>query len=554
MRRNAIKKAFVILLIISLALQAVSCDLDVLARAKGVYILFTSDIHCGIDEGYGFVGLKHIRDDIESQGYKTILVDNGDAIQGNAYGMLTQGQSIIGLMNKMKYDVAVPGNHEFEYGVDRFMELAGMADFPYISCNFRKNGELVFKPYVIKEAAGIKIAFVGISTPSSLNLGPKKFQDEDGNFIYDFMGDDSCSMICEAVQSAVDQARAEGADYVYALGHIGGNANEDAPWLYQTIIGSTRGIDVFLDGHSHDREQCYVKNKDGVEVLRSACGTRLNAIGYSVISKDDGITKTSILTWDEDLSYPEKMNITNSISDDVEKVKEETDTRLGVTMAVADYDLMFNDPEKRDDAGNPVDVSGYSETNLGDLFADAYRVRTGADIAVFNSGSFKNNILKGAITLKDIYAAMPYSNQIMLVEVTGQQVLDSLEWSVRAYPEPSLAFLQVSGMTYEIDGSIPSPCYEDDKSNLLRIEGNRRIRNVTINDEPIDPNGKYTLAVTDYIFISHGNGQTAYDGARVINDSLGLDRELLIDYLSNELGYIVGELYSYPQGRIIIAK
>ncbi len=133
-----------------------------------VYILFTSDIHCGVDQGFGLAGLKQVRDSLEQQGYTTILVDNGDAIQGEVMGTLSQGEAMIRLMNTLHYDVAIPGNHEFDYGADRFLELAELADFPYICCNLLREGKPVFAPYVILEAAGMKIAFVGVTTPTTI--------------------------------------------------------------------------------------------------------------------------------------------------------------------------------------------------------------------------------------------------------------------------------------------------------------------------------------------------------------------------------------------------
>ncbi|MBO4515200.1 MAG: metallophosphoesterase, partial [Lachnospiraceae bacterium] len=168
-----------------------------------VVILFTSDIHCGIDEGFGLAGLAQIRANYEAQGYETILVDNGDAIQGETIGTLTKGEAIIDLMNELKYDVATPGNHEFDYGMDRFLELTQRANFPYVSCNFNKRGELVFAPYVILEAAGKKIAFVGITTPKTITTStPAYFQNEQGLFVYGFYQDEWGDMLFQGVQKA----------------------------------------------------------------------------------------------------------------------------------------------------------------------------------------------------------------------------------------------------------------------------------------------------------------------------------------------------------------
>ena len=150
-----------------------------------VVVLFTSDVHCGIDQGFGYVGLKAVKDQLEGEGCHVLLVDNGDSIQGEPVGLLTQGEAIIDMMNQMGYDIAIPGNHEFDYTVERFLALAEKAQFPYVSCNFNLEGKLVLPAYVIREFDGVKLAFVGITTPQVLLTStPSYFQDENGNYIY----------------------------------------------------------------------------------------------------------------------------------------------------------------------------------------------------------------------------------------------------------------------------------------------------------------------------------------------------------------------------------
>ena len=154
---------------------------------QDIVVLFTSDVHCGVNSGFGYAGLAAVRDTLAKSNH-VLLVDNGDSIQGEPIGTMTTGEAIIGLMNAVGYDVAIPGNHEFDYGMDRFLELTEMADFPYISANFNKDGELVFDPYVIEEIEGVKVAFVGVTTPKTITSStPKYFQDDEGNFIYGFM-------------------------------------------------------------------------------------------------------------------------------------------------------------------------------------------------------------------------------------------------------------------------------------------------------------------------------------------------------------------------------
>ena len=274
-----------------------------------IYILCTSDVHCGVDQGFGYAGLAKIRDTLEAKGCETILVDDGDSIQGEPIGTVSKGENIIDLMNAIGYDVAIPGNHEFDYGTDRFLELTGKAEFPYISCNFTYQDEPVFKPYVILEAAGKKIAFVGVTTPLTVRSStPAYFMDDDGNYVYGFMMDESGEKVYQAVQGAVDAAREEGADFVFAMAHLG-NEEECRPWTYADVIANTSGIDVFLDGHSHDTDQVVMKNKDGEDVTRSAVGTKMSCIGYTHISAEGEIAETGIWTWSNKISAPELLDI-----------------------------------------------------------------------------------------------------------------------------------------------------------------------------------------------------------------------------------------------------
>ena len=518
-----------------------------------VYILYTSDVHCGIDQGFGYTAVERIRETLEENGYETILVDNGDAVQGETIGTVTKGEAIIPMMNALKYDVAIPGNHEFDYGIDQFFRYVELADFPYICCNFTKNGEPVFEPYIIKEAAGKKIAFVGILTPETMtDVAPKTFMDDNGNFIYDFMQGDGGSRMYDAVQSAVDSARAEGADYVYALAHIG-NIPDSRPYDCMDVIANTSGIDVFLDGHSHDTDQMILKNKNGEEITRSACGTKLNCVGYSHI-KEDGTTETGIWTWGGKDSLPTVIGISNEMTEIIENAYADLDEELSKVVARTDVDLTINDPKLKNDEGVPVRIVRNSECNIGDLCADAARVRTGADIGVVNGGGVRASIDKGVITYNDIIDVHPFGNKTVILEVKGQQMIDALEWSTRSLPDEDGGFLQVSGITFDVNTTIASPCEEDENGLMSGINGARRVSNVKVGGEPIDPDGTYTVAGNFFLLLGNGNGYTSFDGAKVIAQDAGLDNQLLIDYIVETLGGTVGEDYSdpYGQGRIVI--
>lgn len=519
-----------------------------------IVILYTSDIHCALDKGFGFEGLQQIRDSYEAKGYTTILVDDGDAIQGENVGVFTQGEAIINLMNTVKYDVAIPGNHEFDYGMDRFMELTEIANFPYISCNIHKDGELVFEPYIIKEAAGKKIAFVGITTPMTITSStPKFFQNEKGEYIYDFSQDETGEKLYAEVQEAIDGAKAEGADYIYVMAHCG-LEEECAPWTYADIISHTSGINVFLDGHSHDTEQIVMKDKDGNDVIRSAVGTKWEGIGYSIITPENGITETKMLSWPNKANMPELLNLNNAATPVVKETKAAMEETMNEVVGHTDVDLVTHDPDEVDASGNPIRIVRTQETNLGDLEADAVRTQCEADIALIGGGGIRTPIKKGEITYGDILNVAPFGNQLTVIEATGQQILDALEWGVRALPAEFGGFLQVSGMSYDIDVSIPSPCKADENSMMSTIEGERRVRNVKINGEPIDPAKTYTVAGLDYLLLNKGDGNTAFDGATLVKDGIKLDAQAIIEYITEDLNGTVGEEYSNPygQGRITI--
>lgn len=525
------------------------------AQANGeVIILYTSDVHCGVDQGFGYAGLQQLRSALEAQGYATLLVDDGDSIQGETIGTLSKGEAIIELMNAMRYDVAIPGNHEFDYGVDRFLELAGKASFPYVCCNFTKDGAPVFEPYVIKEAAGIKIAFVGVTTPTTITAStPAYFQNEAGEYVYGFMQDKTGEELYEAVQNAVNAARAEGADYVYILGHMGMYVG-DAPWTYADVIEHTNGIDVFLDGHSHDTEQVVMKNKDGDEVVRSAVGTKLNCIGYSRISPEEGIAETDIVSWPNSVSAPELFGIENEMSERVDAALDELSGLLDRVVARTDVTLTINDPEAVGSSGNPIRMIRRAETNLGDFCADAILQQTGADLAIINGGGIRTSIDKGEITYGEIISVFPFENQICVIEVTGQQILDALEWGAQAVPDEFGVFLQVAGMSFEIDISVPSGCIADENNMCAGIEGERRVKNVMVGEKPIAPEKTYALAGIDYTLLENGGGMTAFDGAKLLQKDVKLDSQLLIDYITQALGGEIGGDYAdpYGQGRITI--
>ena len=524
------------------------------ALTKNLVILYTSDVHCGIEQGWGYAGLYAVKEYYAADNY-VMLVDDGDAIQGEPIGTMTKGEGIIDIMNAVGYDLAIPGNHEFDYGMDNFLALTEKADFQYLSCNFNKEGELVFAPYAIKEFDGVKFAFIGVTTPMTLRSStPRYFMDENGNFIYGFMQDETGEQVYAAVQKAVDDARAEGAKYVIVMAHMGNEA-ECSPWMYSDVIANTTGIDVWLDGHSHDFDQVVMQDKDGKDVVRSACGTKLGSIGVLTFGAE-GFVSAGLMSWDQSIAAPALFGLQNAGADAVKAETAELDEVLQTVVAKTAVDLYINDPTEVTEEGKPIRIIRRAETNLGDLCADAYLDQSGeADIAFVNGGGIRVQLNAGDLTLNNILTVHPFGNSLTVIEVTGQQVLDALEWSVHSLPGEFGGFDQVAGLTFEYDATIESPVIEDDSKMFAGVDDTkeRRVRNVLVGGEPLDPEKTYKLASHDYQLLNNGDGYTMFAGAKVLQESVKLDNQVLIDYITETQGGVVGEGYDNPygQGRIV---
>ena len=503
-----------------------------------IVILYTNDVHCGVDDNLGYAGLATVKNALEAQGKHVVLVDNGDAVQGDTIGTLSNGEYIIDIMNEVGYDVATPGNHEFDYGMDQFFALTEQANFPYVSANFVDNdGNTVLDPYVIKDVAGVKIAFVGISTPKTITTStPKYFQDDNGNYIYAFQQDETGEKLYAAVQAAVDAARAEGAQFVIAMAHLG--IEEDcSPWTSSEVIVNTTGIDAVLDGHSHSMIECEkVKNKDGAEVLLSSTETKLAYIGCLTI-KDDGSMSTTLIS-------------DNGMKDFIGGIQDEFEELVNTVVASTDVDLIIKDPASGER------IVRVSETNLGDLCADAYRAMSGADVAIVNGGGVRADIPAGDITYGQIIAVHPFGNEMCVVECTGQEILDALELGCSKLPAESGGFLHVSGMTYTIDLNVESTVKLDENGMFVSVEGERRVKDVTVGGEPLDPEKTYTLASHNYKLKDCGDGYSMFADNVFLQDSVMIDNQVLINYIVDVLGGTVGEEYAdpYGQGRITIIE
>jgi len=503
---------------------------------RDLVVLYTNDVHCGVEDYIGYAGLSAYKDAIEEAGNYVLMVDSGDIIQGAPIGMMSEGSYLIDILNKMPYDVATIGNHEFDYGMERFLELSEMAHFPFISCNFKNfdTDNTVVDPYKIFEFDGVKIAFVGISTPKTItSSNPICFQDEDGNYIYGFCQDETGESLYKAVQTAVDSAREEGASYVVALSHLGISAS-DSPWMSTELIANTTGIDVVLDGHSHSVVECeQVKNSEGNNVLLSQSGTKLENIGVLTISKE-GMISTKLIS--------EYENKDSEMEAYIHELKDKFSEQINEVIAESEVDCIINEP------GTDIRIIRNAETNLGDLCADAYRIVLDADIAMINGGGIRDEIRAGDLTYEDIINVHPFGNTACVVEATGQEILDALEMGARNTPEENGGFQQVSGMTYEINVDIPSAVVLDENGMYVSVDGEYRVRDVKIGTNDLDLSKTYTLASHNYMIKCGGDGFTMFQDNKLVKDEIMLDSEVLITYITDFMNGIIGEEYANPYG------
>ena len=502
------------------------------APADEIVILHTNDVHCSYEAYDKVAALAKDAD---------LLVDAGDAIQGGVIGTLSKGEYIVDIMNEIGYDAAVPGNHEFDYDMDQFLKLAKeKAEYPYLSANFvDKTGKPVFDAYKLFEVDGKKVAFVGLTTPETFTKStPTYFQDGNGNYIYGFCEGGNGQELYAAAQKAIDAAEAAGADYVIGLGHLGIDG-ESSPWTSKEVIANTTGFDAFIDGHSHSTFAETVKDKAGNDVAFAQTGTKLANVGKITIKADGTITCEHI-----DLA-----NVTADADTTayIAGVTEKFDALQNTVVAKTEVELTINGADGKRAVRS-------AETNLGDLCADAYRVMLGADVAFVNGGGVRANLAAGDITYGDIVNVHPFGNEACLVKVTGQQIKDALELGASAYPGESGGFLQVSGLTYTIDSTIPSSVVRDEKNMFVKVDGAYRVSDIQVGGQPLDVNKTYTLASHNYMLKSQGDGYAMFgtDNVEIIKDCVMIDNQVLINYIVEELNGTVGQEYAAPAGRITI--
>ena len=546
------KKLIALLLAVCMLLGLMTTAFAAAEKSNDIVILHTNDVHCGVSDGLGYAGVAAYKAEMEQTHNFVTLVDCGDAIQGEPIGLLSAGSYLVDIMNEVGYDFATFGNHEFDFKLPRLAELTKLAKYEYLSCNFKYTGkgtsDISYKPYEIVDYGGTKVAFVGITTPESfVKSTPAYFQDDNGNFIYNLSEDKDGTALYQAVQTAVDAAKAEGAKYVVAIAHLGMEGTTEY-WTSEAVIKNTNGIDAMLDGHSHEEFSKTVANKDGDDVVLAQTKTKLANLGKLTISADGKITSELISAKD----YTEKdEHITEFITGITDKFSAELSEVVGKSeIDLPDYDE------------NGKRLVRNSETALGNLAADAFRVMLDADIGIMNGGGLRKPIKAGDITLNTLFSVFPWGNLPCKVAVTGQTVLDMLEMGAINYPKESGGFMHVSGLTYTIISGVESTIETTDKGEFIKITGARRVTNVQVLNkstgkyEPINAKTIYTLGGIDYTIVYGGDGFAMFKDAKVVTpaDAKMTDSKVVLSYIEQKLGGTIGDEYAKPQGRISFVR
>ena len=536
-RRSFLKAAGVTAAAASMAIGAPAASACWFGDKSDVTILYTNDVHTYIDKQspkLTYAAIADLKQSYQDAGKDVLLVDAGDHVQGTAYGSMDEGASIIKLMNAAGYDVATPGNHEFDYGMDRAKAIMKEADFPYLSCNWvdLRTGLRVLPSVKVFVRGGRRIAFVGVTTPETFTKStPAYFMDKaQRKYIYDIQGGEDGKKLYDAVQKAIDKAKLL-ADVVIGLGHLGVDPSS-APWTSEEVIAHTSGFDAFIDGHSHTvMENKQVQDASGKAVTLTQTGSYFANVGEMTIAADGTIT-TKLIPTHEGMDATIAAMQTSWVNT--------VDDMLGEKIAVGDSDFYVSDP-----ATGKRRIRS-AETNLGDFVADGIYAyfneveKLHCDLAIMNGGGIRADVPAGDWTFKTCKQVSPFGNVACLMSVTGKQIQDALEFAARFAGEGGKengGFLQVAGATYEIHTDIPNTVQTDEKNVWIgSATGTPRVQNVKIYDKasgsylPLDPGATYALAGMNYTLRNLGDGFAMFDGAELIKDYVSEDYLVMATY------------------------
>ena len=536
--RKTLKKLIALTVLTVFMLTAVSAS-DLTGKTV---ILHSNDVHGAIA---GYANIAQLRNEYEAEGAEVILVDAGDFSQGTTYVSTSKGFDAITMMNAAGYDVATLGNHEFDYGYAQLKSNLEKAEFQVICADvFDESGNTIYPAYtIITTGSGMKIAFIGFETPEAqTKANPALIKG------LTFLAEDELYAVA---QENIDKVKAEGADLVIALSHLGVDA-ESEPNRSVDLYAHTTGFDFIIDGHSHT---VMTEGENG-EPIQST-GTAFANIGVIVI---DNETKTIEENFLRSVSHDEDGTTVYDITNDIavsgyaQEIMDRVNGEYNIVFAESLVDL-----NGERDPGNRTE-----ETNLGDLVSDAIMwtvlkdegslsVDTANAVAIVNGGGIRASINSGSITKKDVNTVLPFGNTITVVYVTGAELLEALEASTYCTPTAVGGFPQVAGIEFTVD---TTKAYDSNAETYpaSTYYGPASINRVTINNvngREFDENATYAVITNDFMA---AGGDTYYAFASSENKfdtDIPLD-EAVMAYITDSLGGVVGEDYATPKGRIHI--
>lgn len=477
----------------------------VLAEEVEITVLHTNDTHSRVEEGkyagMGFAKIGTLVKEYKAKNPNLLLLDAGDTFHGQTIANLVKGESIAKILNAIGYDVMIPGNHDFNYGKERLLELNEITDFPIIASNVtKKDGSPFLDAYVIKEIEGLKIAIFGLATPeTTYKTHPKNVE---GLVFEDPI---------KAAQVMVEQLK-DKTDIIIALTHLG--LDESSRYTSDRLAREVEGIDLIVDGHSHHALDNGKIVGDTLIVMAGEYDKNLGLVNLVIEDGKIVSKKARLITKDEATDIKKDPEILKLVEEIKAKNKEITSVVVGKTAVHLD--------------GERSDVRT-RETNLGNLITDAMIKAVNADVAITNGGGIRASIDKGSITKGEVITVLPFGNFVVAKEMKGSVILDAIEHGISSYPETDGKFPQVGGMSFIFDPTRPA---------------GERVLKLIINGTPINYNETYRVATNDFM-AAGGDGYDMFKETKTVQEAGGLEEEV-IKYIQEH-----GTVSPQVEGRIV---
>lgn len=482
-------------------------------ESKDIVIVYTGDIQGGVLDNITLAGVaSYAKEQKQTHSYVEI-VDAGNALSGTTLAATSKGQFVVDSMNIAGYGIIAPGENDIAFGKEQLYNLSIGSAFRYVSCNYAEIATVL--PYYVKTYGDKRIGYVGITDPIALGIP----SDADGALYY------------QQVQDAIDAARMDGADYIIALGNLSQKSSEI--YSAQSTIQNTSGINAFINtGTGTALGGSQIRTSEGKTCLLTSPGADLSSFGVMTISED----KISTLLVN---SY-QYMDITTK--DTIDYLASYYGQALTQSFATTGYKLYAAN-------SSGVRVVESQETNLGDLVADAYKSVTKADVAFVDASEIKSNVEVGPISYNDVLTVVDGNKNISVKRLSGYELLDALEMAVRLYPNRNQHFLQVSGVTFDIQQTVVSTVETDYQGNFILVNGDYRVTNVKVNGLPLDMMKTYTVAGSNN-FLSGKTGYSMFGNKQIYSQNVTTDSQAIVDYITNNLKGTIGSLYQKSQVRI----